>query len=80
MNTLLDLYHLNPFATWRAYQGERGMSPWWDIVDWIGGWPYEYATPDAVIRFYRSRRFVLQNLVTRQGHGCNEFVFVKPTP
>jgi 2-polyprenyl-3-methyl-5-hydroxy-6-metoxy-1,4-benzoquinol methylase len=77
MNTLLDLYHLRPFVSWHAYQRERGMSPWRDVVDWIGGWPYECATPDAVLRFYRDRRFVLRNLVTRQSHGCNEFVFAK---
>lgn len=77
MNTLLDLYHLEPFASWRAYQRERGMSPWWDIVDWIGGWPYECATPDAALRFYGDRRFVLRKLVIRQSHGCNEFIFAR---
>ena len=75
MNTLLDFYHLRPFASWRAYGRERGMSPWRDVVDWIGGWPFEVATPEAIARFYRDRGFVLQNLVTRQGYGCNEFVF-----
>lgn len=74
---LLDFYHLRPFATWRAYHAERGMSPWWDVVDWIGGWPYETATPEAIFRFYRDRGFVLEELVTRQGRGCNEFVFRK---
>jgi 2-polyprenyl-6-hydroxyphenyl methylase/3-demethylubiquinone-9 3-methyltransferase len=77
ITTLLDFYHLRPFASWRAYKEERGMSPWWDVVDWIGGWPYEVATPEAIFRFYRDRGFRLQELVTRQGYGCNEFVFVK---
>lgn len=77
ITTLLDFYHLRPFASWRQYGRERGMSPWWDVVDWIGGWPYEVATPEAIFRFYRDRGFTLQNLVTRQGYGCNEFVFVK---
>jgi 2-polyprenyl-6-hydroxyphenyl methylase/3-demethylubiquinone-9 3-methyltransferase len=77
MNTLLDFYHLRPFSSWRAYKEERGMSPWWDVVDWIGGWPFEVATPEAIFRFYRDRGFRLQELVTRQGYGCNEFVFVK---
>lgn len=77
VTTLLDFYHLRPFASWRHYHADRGMSPWWDVVDWIGGWPYEAATPDAVFRFYRDRGFVLEELVTRQGYGCNEFVFRK---
>jgi hypothetical protein len=53
------------------------MSPWRDVVDWIGGWPFEVASPDAIFRFYRDRGFVLGNLTTRQGYGCNEFVFMK---
>lgn len=28
-------------------------------------------------RYHRDRSFRLQELVTRQGYGCNEFVFVK---
>jgi len=75
--TLLDFYHLRPFASWRQYHRERGMSPWWDVVDWIGGWPFEVAAPEAVFRSHTARGFILQNLVTRQGHCCNEFVFVK---
>lgn len=78
LTTLLDFYHLRPFASWRTYHAERGMSPWRDVVDWIGGWPYEAATPEAVFRFYRDRGFVLEEMVTRQGLGCNEFVFRKP--
>ena len=77
MTTLLDIYHLRPFASWKAYAKERGMSPWRDVIDWIGGWPFEVATPEAIFRFYRDRGFCLQELVTRQGYGCNEFVFQK---
>lgn len=77
MTMMLDLLHLHPFVSWRRYHEERGMSPWWDIVDWIGGWPFEVATPEAIFRFYRDRGFTLQNMITRQGYGCNEFVFGK---
>jgi len=77
LTTLLDFYHLRPLASWRRYVIERGMSPWWDVADWIGGWPFEVATPEAVFRLYRDRGFRLAGLVTRQGYGCNEFVFVR---
>lgn len=79
VTTVLDFYHLRPFASWRAYVKERGMSPWRDVVDWIGGWPFEVASPEAIFRFYHERGFILQELVTRQGLGCNEFVFIKQT-
>lgn len=76
-STLLDIYHLRPFVSWRQYGHERGMSPWRDLVDWIGGWPFEYATPEAVFEFFRNRGFTLCRLVTRQGRGCNEFIFFR---
>jgi 2-polyprenyl-6-hydroxyphenyl methylase/3-demethylubiquinone-9 3-methyltransferase len=64
--------------TWRTYQSRRGMSRWRDIIDWVGGYPYEVATPDEVFEFYKSRGFVLTKLnVGRVGLGCNQFVFEK---
>ena len=77
ISILLDFQNLRPFASWRQYHRDRGMSPWWDVVDWIGGWPFEVATPDAIFKFYRDRGFVLRNLITHQGYGCNEFVFLR---
>ena len=38
----------------------RGMSRWHDSVDWVGGYPYEVATPEAVFEFCRERGFVLK--------------------
>ncbi len=75
-----DLMAGKPFYTWRRYAGEssRGMSPWRDLVDWVGGLPFEVATPEHVFRFFRDRGFRLEELKTCQGgHGCNEFVFKK---
>ncbi|MGB8646416.1 MAG: class I SAM-dependent methyltransferase [Anaerolineae bacterium] len=57
---------------------ERGMDFWYDVVDWIGGYPYEYATPEAVETFINSRGFQLSHFVPAQvPTGCNEFVFKK---
>lgn len=55
----------------------RGMSRWHDLIDWVGGYPYEVATPQEIFDFYRQRRFTLTRLVTRPGLGCNEFVFAR---
>ncbi len=52
------------------------MSMWYDIVDWVGGYPYETATPDEIFDFYRARGFSLRRLKSGGvGLGCNEFVF-----
>jgi len=64
--------------SWTRYSEKRGMSRWRDIVDWVGGYPYEYATPEAVFDFYRARGFRLARLKCGGvGLGCNEFVFVR---
>jgi hypothetical protein len=52
------------------------MHAWYDLVDWIGGWPFKVARPDEVFRFLRDRGFTLVEMTTcGGGHGCNEFVF-----
>jgi 2-polyprenyl-6-hydroxyphenyl methylase/3-demethylubiquinone-9 3-methyltransferase len=55
----------------------RGMSVWHDLVDWVGGYPFEVAKPEQILDFYRERGFLLQRLKTDTGHGCNEYVFQK---
>ncbi len=54
----------------------RGMSLWHDMIDWLGGYPFEVAKPEAVFRFFRDRGFRLEKLKTCGGRmGCNEFLF-----
>ncbi len=75
---LRDLVLLRPGRTWRDYRQERGMSPWRDVVDWVGGYPFEIATPEAVVDFCQAAGFRLRHLKTcAGGHGCNEYVFEK---
>jgi SAM-dependent methyltransferase len=64
--------------SWTRYDENRGMSKWRDIVDWVGGHPYEVARPEEIFDFYRARGFRLTRLKAGGvGLGCNEFVFVK---
>lgn len=71
-----DLVYREPLVTWRAYSKQRGMSAWHDIVDWIGGYPFEVSKPEEIMDFYRSRGFSLIRLKTCAGGlGCNEYVF-----
>ena len=73
--TMRDLMRGRPFESWRTYRSPRGMSPWHDVVDWVGGYPFEVARPAAVIAFYRKRGFEGDLIVRRAGLGCNEFLF-----
>jgi 2-polyprenyl-6-hydroxyphenyl methylase/3-demethylubiquinone-9 3-methyltransferase len=73
---LRDLLRGRPGATWREVkQQRRGMDPWRDVIDWVGGLPFEVAKPEQVLDFLRPRGFRLERLVTcAGGHGCNEYV------
>ncbi len=78
---LRDFVRLKPFAALRSYPERRGMSALHDLVDWVGGYPFEVARPEEVFDFYWRRRFVLTRLKTCRGDlGCNEFVFTNPNP
>ena len=66
------------FKRWAGRKKDRGMSMWHDLVDWVGGYPFEVAKPEEVFDFYRKRGFELMKLKTCAGGiGCNEYVFVK---
>lgn len=61
-----------------AEHSTRGMSYWHDLIDWIGGYPFEVAKPEEIFDFYRHRGFTLRQLRTCAGGiACNEFVFEK---
>jgi 2-polyprenyl-6-hydroxyphenyl methylase/3-demethylubiquinone-9 3-methyltransferase len=54
---------------------ERGMTLWYDMLDWLGGHPFEVAKPEEVFRFLHARGFALREMTTAGRTGaCNEFV------
>jgi 2-polyprenyl-3-methyl-5-hydroxy-6-metoxy-1,4-benzoquinol methylase len=71
-----DFVQFRWFRTFHEYSGLRGMSVWRDLVDWVGGYPFEVAKPEAIFDFYRAKGFHLEKLQTCNDLACNEFVFV----
>ena len=69
----------NPFKYITEYgKNNRGMSAWYDLVDWVGGYPFEVAKPEEVFSFFKNKKFSLEKMTTCGGKmGCNEFVFKK---
>jgi 2-polyprenyl-3-methyl-5-hydroxy-6-metoxy-1,4-benzoquinol methylase len=61
------------------YKRNRGMSITHDWFDWIGGLPFEVATVEQVFKFLRDKGFQLNNIMTTNGLGNNQFVFVRDT-
>ena len=61
---------------WFHYESVRGMSRWHDIVDWVGGYPFEVAKPETILHLCRARGFEPLRVNTcGRRMGCNEFVF-----
>ena len=78
LRSVLTLKPQEYIQRWTRYDQNRGMSRWRDIIDWVGGYPYEVATPDEIFDFYHARGFSLTKLKCGGvGLGCNEFVFIR---
>lgn len=76
----LDLIRLNnPVKRYTEYTKNRGMSIYHDWIDWIGGYPFEVATPQELKDFYHENGFSLVSEKLTHMLGCNEFVFKKTT-
>jgi 2-polyprenyl-6-hydroxyphenyl methylase/3-demethylubiquinone-9 3-methyltransferase len=80
LRSLVTLRAGEYIRSWTQYDQKRGMDRWRDIIDWVGGYPYEVAKPEEIFEFYRARGFTLTKLKCGGvGLGCNEFVFQKNT-
>lgn len=60
------------------FKQERGMDFFYNVVDWVGGYPYEYASIDELVSTLKASGFVC---IYKKGAivptGCNEFIFKK---
>jgi SAM-dependent methyltransferase len=55
---------------------ERGMDFYYDVVDWVGGYPYEYASTDDLEHGVEKLGFKTLKVVRATvPTGCNQFVF-----
>ncbi len=76
---VLDLIHLrNPAARYREHRKYRGMSLIHDWRDWLGGYPFEPASPGRIVDYCRNLGLVLVRFEpTGHGFGNNQFLFRK---
>lgn len=67
----------NPLKEIKNYKSMRGMSWRRDITDWLGGYPYEFATADEICEFMKEKfpDFKLINIQKTAGTGNNWFLF-----
>ena len=52
---LKDVLAGQPLRSFRNYKALRGMSLWHDVVDWVGGYPFEVAKPEEIFDFFYER-------------------------
>lgn len=75
---VVDLVRLkDPTRRYREYKRARGMSIVTDWIDWLGGYPFEVATPESVCTFYEALGWTACRVVRTNRSGCNQFVFRK---
>ena len=67
---------LNPFAWNEKY--DRGMDVYHDIIDWLGGLPYEVASKEEIVAFCGDRGFVLEKVRERPEGTNNTYLFSLP--
>jgi 2-polyprenyl-6-hydroxyphenyl methylase/3-demethylubiquinone-9 3-methyltransferase len=56
------------------YKKKRGMSFFHDLIDWIGGFPYEFSRFDILESYLDKRGFELVNCRVASSLGCHEIV------
>jgi SAM-dependent methyltransferase len=67
----------NPGKKIKEHKSFRGMSWKTDIIDWLGGYPYEFASTEEIFKFLKPLGFNLENLKCNNGLLNNEFLFKK---
>jgi len=67
----------NPVTHIRNYKSHRGMSWRTDATDWLGGYPYEFATVEEIFKFIKGKfpDFNLVNVKVTSGRGLNWYLF-----
>ncbi|MBV9374215.1 MAG: class I SAM-dependent methyltransferase [Alphaproteobacteria bacterium] len=53
----------------------RGMSWIHDVVDWVGGYPYEFASVKSITEFYERDGFEPVKIRENSSYGCHQLVF-----
>jgi 2-polyprenyl-6-hydroxyphenyl methylase/3-demethylubiquinone-9 3-methyltransferase len=79
VNGVVHGHWVSPWRRWQNYKERRGMSVWHDNIDWVGGYPFEFARPGQVFSFLHRYGFELEAMTTNTGAGSNnQYVFRLP--
>ncbi len=68
----------NPWRVIRDYPQSRGMLWWNDLRDWLGGYPYEYASVAETTGFLGKLGLRLIRCSPNCETGCSSYLFQRP--
>lgn len=78
LNILKYTLKLRPMTAIRPllnYQQRRGMSVMHDLIDWMGGFPFEFARYEVLMSHMQARGFAFVRGKQAASLGCHEMVF-----
>ena len=75
MKYMLKLKPMAAILPWLNYKRMRGISLRHDMSDWIGGYPYDYASYDLLAQYLNCRGFELVKGQNATSLGCHEEFF-----
>ena len=62
----------------RSKKNIRGMNLWHDMLDWLGGYPFEVSTPENITLYFTKKEYsLIKTHLCGKKMGCNEFLFIK---
>jgi 2-polyprenyl-6-hydroxyphenyl methylase/3-demethylubiquinone-9 3-methyltransferase len=67
----------NPIRHIFGYKNRRGMSFYRDVVDWLGGYPYEFASVEEITSSQEKLGFETCRVAAAPTTGCSQFLFRK---
>ncbi|HMO18893.1 MAG TPA: class I SAM-dependent methyltransferase [Oligoflexia bacterium] len=62
-------------SEWFNYRKNRGMSILHDMIDWVGGYPFEFVTYETLDAYMHSRGFSILKGEKASSLGCHKMVF-----
>lgn len=69
---------INPLRSWMSKTKQRkGMSYYYNVIDWVGGYPYEYATFEELSFFLNDLGFKLEDSTANYGTGNHQLILNK---
>ncbi|WP_057882135.1 class I SAM-dependent methyltransferase [Tsuneonella troitsensis] len=60
------------------YEKRRGMNFSHDLIDWMGGFPFQFATYEALVNYAEAAGLRHERGIKATSLGCHQIVFSKP--